>query len=47
MDFSFIDFSKKIYAYSFHKWGLPYGYIKLYTRSKKEKKLIIGRNMAR
>ena len=37
MDFSFIYFSTKIYENSFHKWGLPYGYIKLYTRSKKEK----------
>ena len=32
--FSFIDFSRKIYETFFLKWGMPFGYRKLYTRSK-------------
>ena len=37
-DFSLIDFSGKIFEIFFLKWGMPYGYMELYTRSKQEKK---------
>ena len=35
--FSLIDFSWKIFENLFYKWGTPWGYMKLTTRSKKSK----------
>ena len=35
--FSFIDFSMEIYQTFFLKWGMPCGYMELYTRSKQKK----------
>ena len=37
-DFSLIDFSGKIFEIFFLKWGMPCGYMELYTRSKQKKK---------
>ena len=37
-DFSLIDFSGKIFEFFFLKWGMPCGYMELYTRSKQKKK---------
>ena len=40
--FSLIDFSKKIFEIFFHKCQMPWGYVELGPRSKKEKKLFGG-----
>ena len=37
-DFSLIDFSGKIFEIFFLKWGMPCGYMELYTWSKQKKK---------
>ena len=41
--FSLIDFSWKIFENLFHKWGTPWGYMKLTTRSKKSKTYYLGK----
>ena len=41
---TFIDFSKKIYEILFHKWGMPWRYVKLGTKSKIKKTYYWGRN---
>ena len=43
LHFSLIDFSRKIYETFFLKWGMPCGYMELYTRSKQEKKYFWSR----
>ena len=42
--FSLIDFSKKIFEIFFHKCQMPWGYVELCTRSKKEENFFGGRN---